>query len=602
MHTPPRFFAAIILGLCLTTASEAATKEIRYDEGGRLLDPLPALKAGDTLRVRVQIADPEIALQVVHQVRYTCGGNLKTAKAPQFDENAEQIDVFDDGAKFDIPVGQNCAQGISQLTWHLDVASRDNHAERLHLHKTIRLLQSLYKVSTSPEMSRRKASAHAIVKELTVLEENRKKRFPKSETLTTMVMNKTGLFEIALEGDNWTLLAETVVNAFGNYTARADETETLKAEYKVLPELSEEQQAQLDALNTPHYTQLPLPWYNIARGETRVGAMVYVINRQADSLAEFQMGSPSDRQHLFLAIGNATSPWTFSKAIEVAQLQSEHNLDTDLLKSFLGVALGPAGAFLQSRSASDSTMPEINLVIGEPRYTVSILRLGRFNGETRVSYTAQADGSAGETATLSGTVDVRKARRFGIRAGLLWGEKTDVVTGIRTASNGETLFLNGQPQLEVEASDPRLGDQLGALLGVAYYLQPTVPGQESLTGWSSLKPYLLFGATVSEFQFTLDGLKNSLNDDLYVGLGLGAGARFGLTAGVSLAPRNQAVLNDSGKGWELDERYGATGFFVSLNADLQMARAFLGVRDSLQIGLHANNEQTTTEPATETTP
>jgi hypothetical protein len=324
---------------------------------------------------------------------------------------------------------------------------------------------------------------------------------------------------------------------------------------------------------------------------------VYVINRQADSLAEFHIGSPSDRQHLFLAIGNATSPWTLSETIVVAQLQSEHNVDTDLVKSLLGMALGPAGYFLQgqSRGASAGTMPDIHLVIGEPRYTVSMLRLGRFNGETRVRYTAQSDGSIGEAATLNGTIDVRKARRFGVRAGLLWGEKADIVTGIRTASNGETLYLNGQPQLEMEVSDPRLGDQLGALLGVAYYLQPTVPGQESLAGWSSLKPYLLFGATISEFQFTLDGLKNSLNDDLYFGLGVGAGARFGLTAGVSLAPRNQAVLNDRGTGWELDERYGPTGFFVSLNADLQMARAFLGVRDSLQIGLHP-------DATTETTP
>jgi len=597
MHKPPRFFAVFLLGLCLTTASEAATKEIRYDEGGRLLDPLPALEAGDTLRVRVQIADPEIALQVVHRVRYTCGGNLKTAKTPQFDEKAKKADVFDDGAKFDIPVGQNCAQGISKLTWHLDVAGRDNHAIRLHLHETIRLVQSLYQIATSEDLGFRKKAAWSILEKLEAAEKEREKRFKNDETIGDMVsLDIIYLKDVLMEEEIvWDAVANIAVNSLGNYTAQIKATEEFLATIKGLPELDEKQQADFDKLHEPHYTRLPLPWHNIARGETRVGALVYVINRQADSLAEFHIGSPSDRQHLFLAIGNATSPWTLSETIEVAQLQSEHNLDTDLVKSLLGLALGPAGVFLQSRGASAGTMPDIKLVIGEPRYTVSMLRLGRFHGETRVRYTAQSDGSIGEAATLSGTIDVRKARRFGVRAGLLWGEKADIVTGIRTASNGETLYLNGQPQLEVQASDPRLGDQLGALLGVAYYLQPTVPGQESLAGWSSLKPYLLFGATISEFQFTLDGLKNSLNDDLFVGLGVGAGARFGLTAGVSLAPRNQAVLNERGTGWELDERYGTTGFFVSLNADLQMARAFLGVRDSLQIGLHP-------KATTETTP
>jgi hypothetical protein len=290
-----------------------------------------------------------------------------------------------------------------------------------------------------------------------------------------------------------------------------------------------------------------------------------------------------------LAISNATEPWKLAKPVEVAQLPSDDAWGTDLVATLLRLSAGPAGV-LRSGSDGGDTLPEIPLVYGEPRYDVSLIRLGRFEGATKVSYTAQSSLQTEQPASISGDFVVRKARRFGVRAGLIWGQRADTVIDIRTAANGETLYLNGQPQLELEESEATLSDQLGAVLGVAFYLQPTVPGQEALAGWSSLKPYLLLGAAITEFQFTLDGLKNSLNNDLYVGFGLGAGARFGLSAGISMAPRKEAVLNNKGTAWEIDERYGRTGFFVSLNADLQMARAFLGVRDSLDLGLQAKAE------------
>ena len=141
--TPRKAILALGLAFAFGASAIAGVEEIRYDEKGRLIDDLPSLEHGDTLRIRMQFADPSAPLEWVYQVRYFCADSEQPRDAEPV-KTKKKASVFDSELAFDIPIRRDCTPDTKNLTWYVDHASRANHKARVHLHTSLQLARDLF--------------------------------------------------------------------------------------------------------------------------------------------------------------------------------------------------------------------------------------------------------------------------------------------------------------------------------------------------------------------------------------------------------------------------------------------------------------------------
>jgi len=590
----------------------------------------------------MQFADPSAPLEWVYQVRYFCADSEQPRDAEPV-KTKKKASVFDSELAFDIPIRRDCTPDTKNLTWYVDHASRANHKARVHLHTSLQLARELFYIAKSDNPNRKAAGAlidrlneeHKVYQELRGKAELTEDSSAWYESVEFSVMDELNAAWKVAGRPNWTDIRIAAItflhpgkealrklgekkNAIDKATkclgTIAKQLEGGKASYdpsktqeqcgftdketfeslvKDNTEKTKRRQELMTELDEAYETFLnrSLPWTPIARGQLPIGRDLLVLTQSADNddAAIVTPAIASNGDYVIVAITNTSEEWDLSGELVVRE-ETPKDTEADITDiAFASVKL--LQNIMKPLRSMEST-PEDDFFYypdlvwdEEPDMDMELIRLGRFQKDAEIEF--ELKSSDATHAGFKGNFNVRKARRIGLRGGFMLASPAAAATGIvrsGDSESGEILYNRGRPQLTYEEEAPE--NSLGLLLGLALYARPTLPGQHNVTSIDRLDPYLLLAAGLNEFQFSLESLENLIKEDVFLGVGLGGSANFGLTFGAIFGERPDAVINASHTGWSWDEdAYGYKGWFLSINGDLQITEAFLSRKDELKISM-----------------